>query len=326
MLSRTGEHLFWMARHMERAENTARLLDVTYRMRLLPASMNQPSEPWAQAWAVPLITTGSASGYYACFDTLSAENVLRFMVCHPDNPSSIVNCLRHARENARTVRGAITSEMWESLNSTWMEFGNASHEVLSPEQIGSFFDQIKQRSHMFRGVTVGTALRDESFFFTRLGTFLERADNTARILDVKYHLLLPSPQDVGGAQDYYQWGSLLRSVSAFEAYRKIYRDLIQPRKVAELLVLRRDMPRSLRACAAEIYSMLQVLSGTTGREAERLAGALNARLQFTRIDDIIAAGLHEYLMDFLERIDALGTEVHQSFFAGRVPEDLPDAA
>ena len=183
MLSRTAEHLFWMARHMERAENTARLLDVTYRMRLLPASMNQPVEPWAQAWAVPLITTGMASDYYASYDALTAENVLEFLVCHPNNPSSIVNCLRGARENARTVCGAITSEMWESLNSTWMEFGQVGTEVLDAEHLGAFFETIKQRSHMFRGVTVGTALRDESFFFTRLGTFFERADNTARILE-----------------------------------------------------------------------------------------------------------------------------------------------
>ena len=320
MLSRTAEHLFWMARHIERAENTARMLDVTYRMRLLPAAMNEPIEPWAQSWAVPLITTGQASDYYASYKELTAENVLEFLVSNPANPSSIINCLRQARENARTVRGAITSEMWESLNSTWMEFGSISPSVLETENIGAFFESIKQRSHMFRGVTVGTALRDESFHFTRLGTFLERADNTARILDVKYHILLPSPQDIGGAQDHYQWGSLLRSVSAFEAYRKIYRDTIRPRNVAELLLLRRDMPRSLRACANEIYRMLQVLAGTTGHEAERLAGALDARLAFARMEDIMEAGLHEYLLDFLERTSDLGAEIHRSFFASLEPE------
>lgn len=319
MLSRVGEHLFWMARHIERAENTARMLDVTFRMRMLPASVSASVEPWAQAWAVPLITTGLASDFYANYSTLTAENVLEFLICNQDNPSSIVSGLRQARENARTVRGSITSEMWESLNSTWMEFGDIGRDSLSSERLGAFFDQIKQRSHMFRGVTVGTALRDESFFFTRLGTFLERADNTARILDVKYHILLPSPQDVGGAQDYYQWGSLLRSVSAFEAYRKIYRDTISPGKVAELLVLRRDMPRSLRACAAEMYAMLQVLAGSSGKEAERQAGELNARLQFARMEEIIASGLHEYLLDFLERTGMLGAEIHRSFFASPEP-------
>ena len=320
MLSSTAEHLFWMARHIERAENTARMLDVTYRMRLLPASMSQRIEPWAQAWAVPLITTGMASDYYASYQELTAENVLEFLVSNPDNPSSIVNCLRHARENARTVRGAITSEMWESLNATWMEFGSVGPDILKSEHIGPYFEQIKQRSHMFRGITVGTALRDESFFFIRLGTFLERADNTARILDVKYHILLPSPLDVGGAQDYYQWGSLLRSVSAFEAYRKVYRDTIHPRKVAELLVLRSDMPRSLRNCASEILRMLEIVAGSTGKEALRQAGELQARLEFARMDDIMEAGLHEYLLDFLRRIGELGAEIQRSFFASLEPE------
>jgi len=320
MLSRTAEHLFWMARHIERAENMARMLDVTYRMRLLPASINQPIEPWAQPWAVPLITTGTASAYYAVYPELNAENVLEFMVSNPGNPSSIANCLKHARENARTVRGTITSEMWESLNTTWMEFGSPGPEVLEPQNIGTFFDQIKERSHMFRGVTVGTALRDESFSFTRLGTFLERADNTARILDVKYHILLPSPQDVGGAQDHYQWGSLLRSVSAFEAYRKVYRDTIHPRKVAELLILRRDMPRSLRNCSNEIYGMLSRIVGSRGHEALRKAGDLNARLEFGRIEDIFAGGLHEYLIDFLDRTGELGAEIHQDFFASQEME------
>ena len=248
--------------------------------------------------------------------------MLEFLVCNPDNPSSIVNCLRSARENARTVRGAITSEMWESLNSTWMEHGTVDTEMLTPALVGNYFEHIKQRSHMFRGVTVGTALRDEAFFFIRLGTFLERADNTARILDVKYHILLPSPQDVGGAQDYYQWGSLLRSVSAFEAYRKVYRDIIHPRKVAELLLLRVDMPRSLRNCTVEIHRMLQTLAGTTGQEAERQAGELKARLEYARMDDIMGAGLHEYLLDFLDRIGTLGAEIHRSFFASLEAEPL----
>ncbi len=322
MLSRTAEHLFWMARHIERAENTARMLDVTYRLRLLPASINQPAEPWAQPWAVPLITTGLASDYYALYKDLTEENVLEFLVSNPENPSSIVNCLRSARENARTVRGAITSEMWESLNSTWMEHGTVDAEMLTPALVGTYFEHIKQRSHMFRGVTVGTALRDEAFFFIRLGTFLERADNTARILDVKYHILLPSPQDIGGAQDYYQWGSLLRSVSAFEAYRKIYRDTIHPRKVAELLLLRSDMPRSLRSCTVEIFRMLETLAGNTGEEARRQAGELKARLEFARMDDIMGAGLHEYLLDFLDRIGVLGAEIHRSFFASLETESL----
>lgn len=315
MLSRTAEHLFWMARHMERAENMARMLDVTLRMRLLPDSINEPIEPWAQPWAVPLITTGTASSYYAVFKKLTQENVLDFMVSHPENPSSIVNCIRQARENARTLRGSITSEMWESINSTWMEFDSLDGKALDSRALSDFFETIKQRSHLFRGVTYGTALRDETFYFIRLGTYLERADNTARLLDVKYHILLPTPQDVGGAQDHYQWGALLRSVSAFEAYRKIYRDSIHPRKVADLLILRKDMPRSLIHCASEIYRIVKTLETSTSFEAIRKAGDLSARLEFARIDDIIHAGLHEYLIDFLTRTGELGAEIHQGFFA-----------
>ncbi len=315
MLSRTADHLYWMARHMERAENTARMLDVTSRMMLLPSSMKVPEQPWAAPWAVPQITTGLASHYYALYSDLSAQNVLKFLVTDIDNPSSICGSIFAARENARSVRGAITSEMWESINATWIEFRNVSPQSLEAGQIGNFFDRVKLSSHMFRGVSVGTSLHDESYHFIRLGTFLERADNTARILDVKYHILLPSPTDVGGAQDYYQWGALLRSVSAFEAYRKIYRDVIVPLKVAQLLILRMDMPRSLHACMDEIHDILEILVGNTGTEARRMAGELHARLHYGRIEDIMTYGLHEYLTDFLEQTHRLGSHINQSFFS-----------
>lgn len=315
MLSRTADHLYWMARHIERAENTARMLDVTSRMMLLPSSMKEPEQPWAAPWAVPLITTGLASGYYALYPELNAQNVLEFLVTDIDNPSSICGSIYSARENARSVRGAITSEMWESINATWIEFRNISPQLLEAGQIGNFFDRVKLRSHMFRGVSVGTSLHDEAYHFIRLGTFLERADNTARILDVKYHILLPSPKDVGGAQDYYQWGALLRSVSAFEAYRKIYRDVIVPLKVAQLLILRMDMPRSLHACMDEIHDILEILAGDTGSEARRMAGELHARLHYGRIEDIMALGLHEYLTDFLEQTHRLGHHINQGFFS-----------
>ncbi len=318
MLSRTADHLYWMARHIERAENTARMLDVTYRMMLLPSSMKQPEQPWAAPWAVPLITTGLASGYYALYPELTAQNVLEFLVTDLDNPSSICGSIFAARENARSVRGAITSEMWESINGTWIEFRNVSPQSLDASEIGNFFERVKLSSHMFRGVSVGTSLHDEAYHFIRLGTFLERADNTARILDVKYHILLPSPQDVGGAQDYYQWGALLRSVSAFEAYRKIYRDVIVPLKVAQLLILRMDMPRSLHACLNEIHDILEILAGSTGTEVRRMAGEMHARLHYGRIEDIMAYGLHEYLTDFLEQTNRLGQQVNQSFFSHAV--------
>ena len=215
MLCRTANELFWMSRHIERAENMARMLDVTYRMSLLPYDMVEPGLAWAEPWAVPLVTSGLATEYYEQFTELSAQNVLKFLILDASNPSSIFCCLRAARESARSVRGAITSEMYEDLNSSWLEMREYDYAQIESDGISDFFDWVKMRSHLFRGVTFGTMLRDEAYHFIRLGTHLERADNTARILDVKYHTLLPSAADVGGAVDYYQWGALLRSVSGF---------------------------------------------------------------------------------------------------------------
>ena len=313
MLCRTANELFWMSRHIERAENAARLLDVTYRMSLLPYEAVEPGLAWAEPWAVPLITSGLAKTYYQRYSELSAENVLRMMILDPSNPSSIFCCLRAARESARAVRGAITSEMYEDLNSTWLEMRRLDYAEIEGQGVSEILDWVKLRSHLFRGVTFGTMLRDEAYHFLRLGTHLERADNTARILDVKYHTLLPSAADVGGAVDYYQWGALLRSVSGFESYRKIYSDVITPRRVAELLILREDMPRSLHASMNFIFESLELLCDDGSREIERVAGELHAKLHYGKADDIIKQGLHEYLLDFLDRISALGDDVSRHF-------------
>ena len=314
MLSRAANNLYWMSRHIERAETTARLLDVTYRMSLLPYRIQESDQSWAEPWALPLVISGLASAYYERYPgVLSSDNVLRFMVLDPANPSSLYSCIQSARENARTVRGAITSEMYEDINAAWLEIRNQDYDRLHAGGLGEFFDWVKMRSHQFRGVTFGTMLRDEGYNFIRLGTFMERADNTARLLDVKYHTLLPSAADVGGAVDYYQWGALLRSLSAFDSYRKIYRDLITPMKVAELLILRADVPRSLHACMNEIYDILCELCDESSIEAERLAGELHAQLHYGRTGQIIALGLHEYLMDFLEKLSLLTTEIDEDF-------------
>jgi uncharacterized alpha-E superfamily protein len=310
MLSRTANNLYWMARYVERAESTARILEVTYRMSLMP----QAAELVKQEWFAPLNITGTLFPFTGRYSEVCARDVLRYMVLDPDNPSSIYACARGARENARAVRGSITSDMWEVLNSTWLELQGMNESRLDSEGVVQFFDWVKERSHLFRGVTVGTALRDQAFHFNRLGTFLERADNTARILDVKYHVLLPSVEDVGGAVDYYQWAAVLQSVSGFEAYRKVYRDVITPLKVAELMILRKDMPRSLHACMAEAYDMLRVLSTSQAAEAERLAGELHAELHFGRMEKIFGLGLHEYLTGFLTRINTLGGEINRGFF------------
>ena len=315
MLCRTANELYWMARHIERAENTARLLDVTYRMSLLPYEAIEPGLAWAEPWAVPLITSGLATAFYERFPELSAERVLRYMILDSGNPSSIYCCLRAARESARSVRGAITSEMYEDLNSAWLEMRGYDYNRIQATGVSEFLDWVKMRSHLFRGVTFGTMLRDEAYHFIRLGTHIERADNTARILDVKYHTLLPSAADVGGAVDYYQWSALLRSVSGFELYRKIYSDVITPLRVAELLILRQDMPRSLHSCMNFIHETLETLCDDNTREVERASGELHARLHYGRTDDIIKFGLHEYLMEFVDRISALGAEINRAFLA-----------
>ena len=313
MLSRSANDLFWMSRHVERAENIARMLDVTYRMSLLPYRVVEIGEKWAEPWALPLVITGLATDFYSRNETLTAENMIQFMVFDAGNPSSIHALLQSARENARGQRGAITSEMWESINSTWIEFRELDYQCLVATGISEFFDWVKTRSHLFRGVTVGTMGRDEGYHFTRLGTHLERADNTARILDVKYHTLLPTVDDVGGAVDYYQWGSLLRSVGAFESYRKIYRDAITPYRVAELLILRLDMPRSLHFCMAEVFNILSELAHGERLEPERLAGEIHSQLHYGRIKNVFETGLHEYLMAFLDRVDALNGEINTQF-------------
>ncbi|MBP8120179.1 MAG: alpha-E domain-containing protein [Burkholderiales bacterium] len=311
MLSRTASTLYWMSRYVERAENSARILDVAYRMSLLTKDPDLQD----QEWFAPLNITGTLFPFSGRHSIVCAKEVLHFLALDPDNPSSIYNCSRQARENARAVRGTITSEMWEVLNATWLEMQNMDEDRLYARGISAFFDWVKERSHLFRGVTFGTIRRDEAFQFHRLGTYMERGDNTARILDVKYHVLLPSVTDVGGAVDYYQWSAVLRSVSAFESYRKVYRDTITPLRIAELLMLRDDIPRSMRFCMRDVYNILCDVENRTSAEATRQAGEINASLQFGRMSDIFSTGLHEYLTDFLSATDKLGDEINRSFFA-----------
>jgi uncharacterized alpha-E superfamily protein len=309
MLSRIADNLYWMARYIERAENTARMLDIAHRMALMPTGLAEP----AQEWDAPLLITGVYNSYFGKYPARSEDDVIRYLALDPENPTSILGSLEAARENARSVRGSITAEMWEDLNGTWLEIREMTLERVKRMGVRDFFEWVKSRSHLFRGVTHGTMLRDEAFQFIRLGTFIERADSTARILDVKYHILLPSIREVGGAADYYQWGALLRSVSAFQAYKKVYRDQIKPLRVAELLILREDMPRSLHACMNEVNDILGII-GNPG-EPQRLAGEMHAALHYGRIDDIFAQGLHEYLSSFLARVSRLGDVISGHYFS-----------
>ena len=316
MLSRVASSLYWMSRYVERAENTARVLDVAWRMALLA----REPEMQDQEWFAPLNITGSLFPFSGRHNIVCAREVLHFLALDPENPSSILACARQARENARSVRGAITSEMWEVLNSTWLEMQQMDEDKMHARGISNFFDWVKERSHLFRGVTFGTMHRDDAYEFARLGTHMERADSTARILDVKYHVLLPSVKDVGGAVDYYQWSAVLRSVSAFEAYRKVYRDVITPLKLAELLILRDDIPRSLRFCLRQVFDTLGHVQNAQSAETLRRAGQILAGLQYGRISDIFAGGLHEYLTAFLDSMHELSQDIQKSFFSSRVVE------
>ena len=211
MLSRVADRIFWMSRQMERAENMARILGVTSNMVLFGTA-----ETRERTLLAPLTITESGELFAARGNPATYEALIEFLSLDAENPSSIYSCLRYARENAHAVRWQITSEMWETLNATWLEMRRIRSADLAGAGATRFFDWVKERSHLFRGVTYGTIVRGEAFDFSRLGTFVERGDNTARILDVKYHILLPSVADVGGALDYYQWAALLRSVSSLD--------------------------------------------------------------------------------------------------------------
>lgn len=318
MLSRTADHLYWMARYTERAENLARMLDVSYRMSLLP----QASDAVDQSWLATLSIIGVIDAFRQLNLPTTPSNMLNFMAFDRNNSSSIYNCLKAARENAHAVRGTLTSELWETMNSTWLEMRDIGKRTHSDTEIGDFFEWVKYRSHLAHGVTQSTMLRDEAFHFTWLGTYLERADNTARILDVKYHLLLPDEDETtsNAAADYYQWSALLRSVSAFEIYRKVYSDVITPHRVAELLILRSDLPRSLHRCMSQAYQHLCDVRNVQSAETERRAGELQATLRYGRIDDIFDVGLHDYLMNFIERIKDLGERVARDFLVSATGE------
>ena len=314
MLSRTADHLFWMARYMERAENTARMLDVNYQTSLLPQSADRAEQGWRGMLSISELTPA----FLAKHDEVNERNVLDFMVRDESNPSSIAACLRAARENARAVRGALTTEVWETQNQTWLEFVRMVAGNRFRRDPGEFFEWVKFRSHLSRGVTVGTMLQDEALHFLRIGTFLERADNTARLLDVKFHALAGDyfgawGHDDAPEVDFYHWSAILRSVSGFEVYRKVYRNVIRPEKVAELLILRADMPRSLAACMNEVVSNLRLVANEQSGETLRRAERLRADVLYGRIDEILATGLHAYLTQFLDRVGDLGVGISRDF-------------
>jgi len=306
MLGRTANNVYWMARYVERAENMARLLASTYNMALVPRS----SDNGSNQWTAPLALSGNGGLFRERYgDEMSPGHVLAYTVLDDDNPSSIRACIRQARENARATRTELTTEVWEAINATYLELEGINYRNLVDRGYLEFFDWVKDRSHLFRGTIVGTMRRGEPFQFSRLGTFLERADNTARFLAVKWVLLGSSGSRPLPVEDYYRWGALLRAFSAFKAYREVYSVIIEPRRVAELLVFRPDMPRSLFACVAEVATILQKLRSEAG--CTRLALQLFNRVEMSRIDSILRSGLPRFLNDFVRR----NNELHEAIGA-----------
>ncbi len=308
MLSRTADHLFWMARYIERAENTSRILDVNLQTNMLP----QANLGMSNSWQVMLSICELESLYQHHHTQISDDEVLHFMVVNASNPSSIYNCFRAARENARAVRGSLPTEVWETVNTTWLDLQKLIDCALLQKDPSEFFEWVKFRSHLYRGVSIGTMLKDDAFRFTRIGTFLERADNTARLLDVKFHdntANTPAQNNRDLHTQYYQWAAVLRSLSAFEMYRKVYRGVISAEKIAEIMILRSDMPRSLLGCLNGICTNLEPLRCPNTERTEMMANQLREEIEQLNLNDIFNQGLHAFLDNFLERINQIGSQM-----------------
>ena len=311
MLSRTADNLYWLARYVERAEYLARILETTYRLTALPLNYIGASNEWELAVA----TAGCAAAFFATYEEANEETVTEFLAFSAANPSSIRSCFETARINARAVRTALTIEMWDTINSAWLELQKWGNGPRSREEFARFLRWVQEFSLRFDGSAYRTMLRNDAYWFSRLGVYMERADNTARILDVKYHLLLPAHESVGGALDYFQWSAILRSVSALTAYHWVYRENLKPWRVADLLILRDEMPRSLASCYENLVQNLDRIAGAYGRQgnAQRQARMVRVKLQNSRIEEIFQSGLHEFIDDFVENNNQLGTAIAQQY-------------
>jgi uncharacterized alpha-E superfamily protein len=307
MLGRTANNVYWMARYIERAENMARLLASTYYMSLLPVAGGNDVGEWESA----LRLGGDREDFLSRYDEVTAAKAMAYMALDADNPNSIRATIRNARENARATRTALTTEVWEGLNETYLELERMSYAKMIDQGFSEFFDWVKERSHLFRGAVYGTMRRGDAFTFSRLGTFIERADNSARVLASKWEMLTPKSGKPLGAEDYYRWGALLRAFSAFKAYREVYSGIIEPKRVAELLVLRADMPRSLLACINELTEILGQLRGNA--PCTLLAGQARDQMRRNRIDGILRSGLPRYLGSFINRNNELHAMIGKEF-------------
>jgi uncharacterized alpha-E superfamily protein len=275
-------------------------------MSLLPAA----SGNGVNDWVAPLDMLGNRDDFLSRFEEFSPGNALAYMALDAENPSSIRSCIRLARENARATRPWLTTEVWEGINQSHIEIESMSYTRMMDQGFQEFFDWVKERSHLFRGAIHGTLRRAEAFTFTRLGTFIERSDNTARFLAIKWQMLKPGGRPLA-AEDYYRWGALLRAFSAFKAYREVYSTIIEPKRVAELLVLRRDIPRSLAWCSAEVADNLKGLRANA--MCTRVATQTRERIERNRIDAILRTGLPEFLNGFVARNNELHGMIGREF-------------
>ena len=312
MLSRDADSLYWLSRYVERAENTARILDVAYRMASMPISYHGVE---TNEWESALATACGIDQFRALHGEITPERVIEFLAFSEENPSSIQCCFNTARQNARSVRSALTSEMWEAINSAWLDLRRYRSKKIDVEDLPRFLNLVKEASLRYDGSAMRTMLRNDAYWFSRLGVYIERADNTARVLDVKYHVLLSQDAEVGGGIDYYQWAAILRSVSALVSYQWVYHQNLRPWLVADLLILREEMPRSLAACYGALSRHLDDIAhryGISG-SAQRQARSIHARLANQNIEDIFQHGLHEFLQEFLAENNRLGLAIAQQY-------------
>jgi len=310
MLSRTADSLYWTGRYIERADFLARILEATIRLAAIPTRGDGDAETvWASALA-------SAGAPRALGRSPTEKSVREYLAFAPDNSSSITACITRARTNARSVRTALTVELWEAINGAWNGLAEQGQPTRR-DDFGHFLEWVKTVTLSVEGAASRTMLRNDGYYFLRLGAAIERADNTARLLDVKYHLLLPEGERVGGQLDYFQWTTLLREVSALTAYRWVYRDSVKPWLVADLLVLNRQMPRSLASCQTSIVRYLERLASDYGRRgpAQRLAAERMRAFETSKIETIFQSGLHEYIQSFLAENGRLGQAITDQYLS-----------
>src|ERR1700760_4971427 len=312
MLSRTAENLYWLGRYVERAAYIARTIDATLRVTALPAAYIGKTNEWESA----LLTAGVSNSFFAKYNDANESNVVEYLSFAVENPSSIRNCIEAARLNSRSVRTALTTEMWDTINGAWIELQQTwSGLIKNREELMGFLRFVQETSLRFDGSAYRTMLRNDAYWFSRLGVHLERADNTARILDVKYHVLLPEEEHVGGPLDYYQWTSILRSVSALTAYHWVYRETLKPWLIADLLILNDTLPRSLASCYGNLVRNLDQIGVAYGRQgpAQRHARGIRNRLEHSHMDDIFQHGVHEFIQEFIADNSRLGEIITKQY-------------